>query len=122
MKKLIDREAIIKAQFAAEEPTTFVNEDERKVQLTPAKYLPCSDSDAMKVSLNGTWKGMKYPFEIEVEKLADPGLNCADWESYQQPGKVFFYDEEEDPVKIEGWNRVTLEHTRSKSMGIDRFR
>ncbi|MBR1967711.1 MAG: hypothetical protein IKA22_13995 [Lentisphaeria bacterium] len=62
-----------------------------------------------KLLLNGMWQVKRYPFD---EALAVKPEAADDWETLQQPGKVFYADPEVDANPDPDWNRVTLAHIK----------
>ncbi len=106
---MIDRGDIIKQQLELSEARDVEFDDGRKTSLVPVQYLPQIQGGEWRVALDGGWKVRKWPFGNE-KRMA--GIRCADesWDTVEQPGKVFYYDPEENPQKVRNWDRVTLAH------------
>jgi hypothetical protein len=77
--------------------------------LRPVGWVP-ELAGAATVSLDGEWAVTRWPFPADEAALLGAQQGMASWESVQQPGPVFWYDPEQSPDGIPGWNRVTLEH------------
>ncbi len=76
--------------------------------LRPARWVPELASCAP-VRLEGEWEVARWPF-TQTEAALAGGAAETPWATVQQPGKVFYYDPEQSPDGITGWNRVTMEH------------
>jgi hypothetical protein len=86
--------------------------------LTPARWVP-EVSSVAPVRLEGAWEVAYWPFARPEAELAG-GVSDAPWATVQQPGKVFYYDSEQSPDGIPGWNRVTMEHLDAEDGAIIR--
>ncbi|MFW6337254.1 MAG: glycoside hydrolase family 2 TIM barrel-domain containing protein [Phycisphaeraceae bacterium] len=84
----------------------------RTTTLTPSRFVPIlSDPDRV-LPLDGEWRVARWPFEVDEAKLAAPPANDTQWETVQQPGKVFYADPEAEEIDHEmpDWDRITLTH------------
>ncbi len=110
MSVLVDGDEIIKEQLTAETAKEITFADGSKTTLIPARFIvPVNDAIA-KLGLNGNWRVKKWPFEDDEANLCGTNTDDSEWDEMQQPGKVFYYDPEEDVSKIENWDRVRLTH------------
>lgn len=107
---MIDGDKLIGKQLAIKEITDITFSDGRSTRLTPAKFVPPLADDNKRISLNGAWRVRKWPFDSDESILVGNKRSDAAWEEINQPGKVFYYDPEEDPAHLQGWDRVTLAH------------
>ena len=107
---MIDARDAIDRQLAATRTREVTLSDGSTTVMAPARYMPQLDEPSMRLSLNGTWKVAKWPFDAPEQELA--ARDCSDdgWPTLEQPGVVFFGDAEEDPTTVEGWSRLTLGH------------
>ena len=110
MHSLINPDEIINLQLNTKEKKEVTFQDGRKTCLTPAGALNPLDNNQEKVSLNGLWKVKKWPFEVNENLLCSQDVNDNVWDEIAQPGKVFYYDPEEDISEVENWNRQYLSH------------
>lgn len=100
---------IVTRLLSSQEPRTLVV-DGRETTLTPDRCAPQPSDPSRQISLDGTWKVARWPFDAEPQQLAGLDTEDATWEEVTQPGKVFYQDPELCPSDIEGWNRVNLSH------------
>jgi len=122
---MLSPDDVIAKQLSILERTEMVFDVGRKTTLTPARYVPMLADGQMNLSLNGTWYVLRWPFEDAEEKLASPewpapGIYDTRWGHLDQPGKVFYYDPEQNPATIKDWNRVTLAHIAPEDGAIIR--
>lgn len=107
---LIDGDSLIGKQFSIAKQTKVTFPDGRHTVLTPVFSAPRIDGEANCVSLDGEWKVKRWPFSRPESELVSPRTSDADWETVNQPGKVFYADPEAERRPIPNWNRVTLTH------------
>jgi len=107
---MVNGKELIGRQLKATKITEVAFADGKKTVLTPARFVPQLADEKMRLSLNGSWRILKWPFENEEAALAGKNLDDSSWQTVQQPGKVFYYDPEEKPEEVEDYNRVTLAH------------
>ncbi|NCO33339.1 MAG: hypothetical protein AUJ92_06575 [Armatimonadetes bacterium CG2_30_59_28] len=53
---------------------------------------------------------VKWPFDVDEEELVTVDCDDSSWSVAGHPGKVFYYDAEEDPAIIENCDRVNMTH------------
>ena len=107
---MLDPEAIVARQLAAAEPTRVRFDDGSVTTLVPARFVPQLAEAEARLSLDGTWRVIRWPFPAEEEELLSPRGETRGWERVEQPGKVFYADPERDPAAIADWDRVRLKH------------
>ena len=107
---LIDGDDIIARQLKTEETTEVTFPDGRGTTLVPVHYVPQLADETMRVSLDGEWAVRRWPFRGKEAALAAKGARVGAWQKVVQPGPVFYYDPEENPSQVEGWDRVGLAH------------
>ncbi|MCJ8331789.1 MAG: hypothetical protein HRT89_18720, partial [Lentisphaeria bacterium] len=86
------------------------------------RQIPVTDESRMRLSLDGEWRVLKWPFPTDEETLAAPATDDAAWELIAQPGKVFYADPEAHSREIPNWDRVTLTHIDPKDGAVLRRR
>jgi len=113
---------VIRRQLAAKVPETVTLLDGKwETKLTPVvQQLPVCCPDRT-VSLDGTWKVVRWPFEIPEEKLVCPYTPDFGWETAQQPGRIFTQDPEIPPDAIENVDRVGLTHIDPDDGAVIRY-
>jgi len=107
---MVNRADLIEKQLSLKEATQVVFGDGRSTTLTPSRWVPALCERSRRVSLNGQWTVTRWPFDIDEGALTSSDYDDANGEVVGQPGKVFYYDPEEDPATIENWDRVNLTH------------
>jgi len=107
---LIDAQKVIRSQLETQRQTVLDLGDGVRTPLLPARYVPETEAADLRISLDGEWRVMKWPFRKSEETMADPKLSDAKWNVVVQPGRVFSWDPERTMEDVAGWNRVTLEH------------
>jgi len=110
---MIDGTKLIAQQLALRAPKDVTFADGRGTHLTPVAYVPQLAAPDARLLLNGPWRVKRWPFRQE-EDLAKPACRDRSWAEVEQPGKVFYYDPEEDPATVKGWNRVSLDHVDAR--------
>lgn len=100
---------IIKRQIESEKKEKISFKEGSFTELTPVKFTPRPADESSRLLLNGKWKAKKWPFECAEEKLIAEN-DFSDWPEFEQPGKIFYYDPEENPAEVPDWNRVTMDH------------
>ena len=110
MHSLINGDEIINKQLTSKKITKITFNDGRKTTLTPSRFFIPINNAAVRLSLNGRWKVKKWPFDSEEINLCGIKLDDAAWVQVEQPGKVFYYEPEEDTSEIENWSRQDLTH------------
>ncbi len=107
--KTIHKSQVVEYQLGATAPEEVAFEEGGSTLLTPARWVP-ELANGWPIMLDGCWEVTYWPFPVPEESLlADAGAEVK-WDDIEQPGKVFYYEPDESPDQIEGWNRVTLEH------------
>ncbi|MHB9131114.1 MAG: glycoside hydrolase family 2 protein [Armatimonadota bacterium] len=106
-------------QLSLTVPATVTFEEGGSTVLTPANWVP-ELSNTPTVSLDGDWQVIRWPFPAAEDVLLGPSGGGMAWGEIQQPGKVFYYDPEQSPDAIAGWNRVTQEHVDAEDGAIIR--
>lgn len=107
--KTIHKSQVVEYQLGVTAPEEVAFEEGGSTLLTPARWVP-ELSNTWPLSLDGWWEVTYWPFPVPEEFLLGGACAEAKWQEVEQPGKVFYYDPDESPDTIEGWNRVTLEH------------
>lgn len=107
---MIDGNRLIQEQLGLTGPRVIELEGGKKTPMAPVRIVPELASDAMRVSLNGTWRCTRWPFAEDEAELASVRCDDTHWERVEQPGKVFYYDPEQKPSSVRNYNRVTLAH------------
>jgi hypothetical protein len=104
----IRKDDAIAVQRELRAPETVEFAEGGSTVLTPARWVPelCSHAP---LRLEGGWAVTYWPFPAPEAALAGKP-DGAEWSCVQQPGKVFYYDPEQSPDTIPGWNRVSMEH------------
>ena len=105
---LIDAKKIIDLQLTAVAPVEMRCASGQATPIVPARQTPCPDGRAL--SLDGAWQVARWPFAEPETRLVAAGLADTAWETVQQPGKVFYADQEAESVPIANWNRITQTH------------
>ena len=106
--KKIDKAAAVEYQLALAAPEEVAFDEGGATTLTPARWVP-EVANFTPVPLDGAWQVAYWPFPADEASVAAGTANVR-WEEVRQPGKVFYYNPEQSPDSIPGWNRVTLEH------------
>jgi len=117
---MIDANEIIGKQLTLDEKQTVELSDGTETVITPAKFVPRLDDEKRSLSLNGTWRVLRWPFKRDEAKLAAPETSDSNWQTVEQPGPVFMADPEENPAAVKNWNRVTLEHIDAEDGAVIR--
>ena len=107
---MINKIKTIEKQLSMVKKAEFFFDDGCKTIITPTRFIPKLENTASQLTLNGTWKVQKWPFNTDEDSLISGECNCAEWDEVTQPGKVFYNDSEEIPGDVPKWNRVTLSH------------
>lgn len=107
--KTIRKSLVVEYQLGLTAREEVAFEEGGTTVLTPARWVP-ELSNRWPLSLEGWWEVTYWPFPAAEESLLVGGCAEVKWQEVEQPGKVFYYDPDESPDQIEGWNRVTLEH------------
>ncbi|MHB9025185.1 MAG: glycoside hydrolase family 2 protein [Armatimonadota bacterium] len=105
---MIPQSTVVDLVLALSKPETVEFEEGGSTTLRPARWV-CELADRAPLPLEGEWQVLYWPFAGEEQALAGASAG-GDWQTIQQPGKVFYYDPEQRPSDIPNWNRVTMEH------------
>ncbi|HEY3396634.1 MAG TPA: glycoside hydrolase family 2 TIM barrel-domain containing protein [Armatimonadota bacterium] len=106
---MIRKADALEYQLSLNAPEQVQFEEGGETLLTPARWTPTL-AYSEPVQLAGEWQVAYWPFPAAPEAILAGSCGSLTWEPIQQPGKVFYYDPEENPATVEGWNRVTMEH------------
>jgi len=109
MAAILDRKDVIQHQLKATRAFDYQVANGTKIKLIPARYVP-SVITSERISLTGQWQCLYYPFEMDEKTFAGVDVDDTNWQTVNQPGKVFYNNPEENPADVKHWNRVTLEH------------
>jgi hypothetical protein len=122
MSCIVDGKSLIENQLSATGPATVDFEQGASTGLTPTRYVPQLDTPTMALSLDGAWQVSRWPFAVEEETLAAPACDDRNWETVQQPGKVFYADPEAEGDPQPNWDRVGLGHINDEDGAMLRRR
>lgn len=109
-KLKFDMNDLLQSLCRAEKPFDYFGNYGSKTHLTPVHFIPKLNQEDYQVSLNGDWKYKKWPFNEDENSLITSERNDSQWASTVQPGKVHYYNPEEDSSLLPTFDRVTLAH------------
>ncbi|MEI8246089.1 MAG: glycoside hydrolase family 2 TIM barrel-domain containing protein [Lentisphaerota bacterium] len=100
---IVNGSDIITRQLSIGKETKVSFDSKHHTVLNPVRFTP--EPEESRLSLDGEWLVKYYPFKDKAVTGS-----TANWQSVQQPGKVFYADPEAEKQPIENWNRVSLSH------------
>jgi hypothetical protein len=113
---------MIETQLNADGPVTVDFGQGVSTSLNPTRYIPQLNEASLALSLDGEWQVSRWPFPTGEESLASPSCDDRNWETVQQPGKVFYADPEAECKPLPNWDRVGLGHIDDKDGAMLRRR
>ena len=119
---MFDADEMIGKLLSASEAVDVAFDNGETTTLVPSRFVPPLDGDQHRVSLNGTWRVVRWPFEADEAELASPETPDEAWEELAQPGKVLYADPEVCPDHVPNWNRVKLDHIHADDGAVLRRR
>ncbi len=107
---IINGEELIKKQLTVSEVTRITYPGGYETTIHPVAYIPQLRDAENRISLDGEWQVARWPFIDNEAVLASPQVNDNNWDTVNQPGKVFTQNVEIATATIPGWDRIGLSH------------
>jgi len=105
---IIKKKELLEMYDSLTSPRELKFDSEHMTTLVPVHYTPRPSMQDRTVDLAGVWKCRRWPFTLTEEAVVAQSTD--EWETVDQPGKVFYSDPEGEAKEIKDWNRVTLSH------------